>query len=434
MPGMRRRNFLTALAAPAALPSPTAPPSPAMMQAQEARGRLKIAALEFWRVEGRYEDVRGVNRQYQANPIHVYEEHRPKPYRDAEPVTGETRTSALYLKVKTDQGLEGIYGPIDREAAVVVDQQLARFVAGKDALAVETLWDQMYRSNRHSRRGHYMMAISAVDNALWDLRGRYFNAPVYRLLGGPSRAEVTAYGSCLGYSLEPEKMSARAAELKRQGYRHQKWFLAYGPGHGAEGMAKNVEMVKILRAAVGDEVDLMFDAFMGWDLNYAKAWAKQVEQYRPRWIEEAFSPDKIESFATLRRSTSIPVASGEHIYARWEAHDYLRAGALDVLQSDPEWCGGTSELVKVCALASLYDVHVIPHGHALHTPLHVVAAQSPMTCPLVENLILKMSHYHHFEKDAPVVRDGRIALPARPGFGIELDPARIEKQAKVTWS
>jgi L-alanine-DL-glutamate epimerase-like enolase superfamily enzyme len=193
-------------------------------------------------------------------------------------------------------------------------------------------------------------------------------------------------------------------------------------------------MVRNLRESVGDSVDLMFDAFMGWDLNYALAWAKQVEQYRPRWIEEAFAPDKIESFAALKRATSIPVASGEHFYGRWEVQRYLRANALNVVQADPEWCGGVSELVKICAIASAHDVHVIPHGHNIHAALHVVASQSPMTCPLVEFLILKMASYYHFDKNPPVVVDGHLALNDKPGFGIELDDAKIEKRSLLKWT
>jgi L-alanine-DL-glutamate epimerase-like enolase superfamily enzyme len=229
-------------------------------------------------------------------------------------------------------------------------------------------------------------------------------------------------------------MRERAAHLKKEGFRHQKWFLAYGPGSGTEGLQKNVEMLRHLREALGDDAEMMFDAFMGWDLNYAIMWAKQVERYRPRWIEEAFHPEKIDSFVQLRRATSIPVASGEHFYGRWEVHDYLKAGALNVVQADPEWCGGVSELVKICTLASVFDVHVVPHGHSVHSALHVVAAQSPMTCPLVEYLIIKMGSYYVFEKDPPRPLNGKIALPTRPGFGIEFDPARVDKQTLVTWS
>ncbi|MBI4875562.1 MAG: mandelate racemase [Acidobacteria bacterium] len=423
---MRRRTFFALAGAPAVLPH---------LEALQSRpsGALKIAAVEFWRLEGRRETVAGVTGQHQVQPLHVYEELRPKVFHEGTPAPRTVNASALYLKIKTDAGLEGIYGPIDKEAAIVVDQQLRGFLLGKDPLAVETLWDQMHRSNRHSRRGHFMMAISAVDNALWDLRGRYFNAPVYRLLGGPTRPSVEAYASCLGYSVEPEAARKHALEYKNQGYRNQQWFCASGPSDGAAGLARNVELVRVLREAVGPETELMFDAFNGWNLDYAIAWAKQVDQYRPRWIEEAFHPEKIESFAALRRATSVPVATGEHLYGRWEVHDYLRAGAITVVQADPEWCGGVSELVKICAVSSLFDAQVIPHGHALHAPLHVVAAQSPMTCPLVEFLLTKMTNnYYYFEKRQPTPVNGRLALPDQPGFGIEFDPAKTETVKKGT--
>ena len=405
-----RRGFLAAPLALAAVP------------------KLKIAAVELWRYEGERDSVAGVDRQHQVQALHIYEEHRPKEYADGPGKPGKARTSAIYLTLRADSGLEGIYGPVDSEAAYVINQQLKQFILGKDPLAGETLWDQMFRSNRHARGGAYMMAISAIDNAAWDLRGRFFNTPVYRLLGGPTRSRVEAYCSTLGYSVQPESIRRRAAEFKKMGFRNQKWFLAYGPGDGLAGLQKNVDLVRIGREAVGNDVNLMYDAFMGWDLDYAMAWAKQVEQYRPRWIEEAFHPDKIDSFAQLRKSTSVPVASGEHFYNRWQAFDYLKAGAISVVQADPEWCGGVSELVKICHLASLYEAQVIPHGHSVHAALHVVASQSPATCPLVEFLYSKMQSYYHFEKNAPAPVDGHIPLPEGPGFGIEIDGAKVMKK------
>ncbi len=417
---LTRRHFLAAL-----------PALPVLAQSKQ----LKIAALEIWQYKGHREEMSGVDHQFQVNPLHVYEELRPKPYHD-NPNPGRTSVAetALYLKIKTDAGVEGFYGPIDKEVAIVVHEQLRPFVLGKDALSQEKLWDEMYRSNRHSRRGHYLMAISAVDNTLWDLRGRYFQTPVYRLLGGPTRTSVEAYASCLGFSLEPDKVQTRAAQFKKEGFRYQKWFLAYGPGDGYEGLKKNVELVRIVREAAGEETELMFDAYMGWDLTYALEWAKQVERYRPRWIEEAVHAEKIDSFAQLRRSTTIPVASGEHIQGRWEVYDYLKEGALSVVQCDPEWCGGTTELQKICALASVFDVPVIPHGHSLHAALHVVASQSPGTCPLVEYLVTKMRSYYHFEKQPLVLKNAHFALPEGPGYGIELDPAKIEAQSMVSWA
>ncbi len=200
---------------------------------------------------------------------------------------------------------------------------------------------------------------------------------------------------------------------------------------------KNVDLVRRLREAVGEGTDLLFDAFMGWDLPYALAWAKEAEPFRPRWIEEAFPPDRLESFAALREATSIPVASGEHFYGRWEVERYLAARALHVVQADPEWCGGVSELVKIATLASAHDAHVVPHGHALHAALHVVASQSPATCPMGEYLLVKMAlrdhpwYFSHFEREPLRVERGEVLLTERPGFGIELDPAKVEKETRV---
>jgi L-alanine-DL-glutamate epimerase-like enolase superfamily enzyme len=395
----------------------------------------KIIAVEIWQLHGHHDNVRGIDQQYQANPLFIYDELRPKPYLDApQGTTQKSAISALYLKIKTDGGVEGLYGPIDREAAIVIDEQLRAFLMGKDALAQEKLWDQLYRSNRHARRGAFLMAISAVDNTLWDLRGRFFQTPVYRLLGGPTRTSIEAYGSCLGYSLEPEKAQARASQLRKEGFRYQKWFLAYGPGDGPEGLKKNVDLVRLLREAVGEETELMFDVYSGWDLSYTLSWAKQVERYRPRWIEEMTQAEKIDSFAQLRKGTSIPVASGEHIQGRWEVYDYLKEGALSVVQCDPEWCGGTTELQKICVLASIFDVPVIPHGHSLHAALHLIASQSPAVCPLAEYLILKMRSYYHFEKNPPAPVNAHFALPNGPGYGIELDEAKVEKRELLKWS
>jgi L-rhamnonate dehydratase len=348
-------------------------------------------------------------------------------------VTGNNKRKALYLKLHANDGTIGLYGPIDGEAAMLVDRFFKRGLIGQDPLAGEAYWDKMFRASRHSRGSHYLMALSAVDNALWDLRGRLFGLPVYRLLGG-SRKKVRAYASCLGFSQEPSALQAKARELKREGYRHQKWFVRdRGPSHGPEGVEADAKVVRLLREAVGDDVDLMFDAFWKWDLNYALAWTRRVEQYKPRWIEEPFPSANMDAFIELSRETSIPVATGEHFYGRWDVHKFLKAGAIMVVQADPEWCGGVSELVKMCALASVHSVNVIPHGHSIHAAMHVVASQPVEVCPLVEYLIHKMSNYYDFEMHQPRPVDGMLELPDRPGFGIELDESKIADIRPISW-
>ena len=398
-----------------------------------ALGTLKITNLEMFELRGEREAEVGVNAQHQVNPLDVYDELRPKVYQDKPAGTKKAPIRAIYLRIHAGDQAFGLYGPIDREVAMIIEADLRSFLIGKDALAGETLWDQMYRSNRHSRAGILLMAISAVDNTLWDLRARHYGVPVYRLLGGPTRSSVEVYASCLGFSLEPEAVKKRCLAIKGEGYRNQKWFIGYGPGSGPEGMRRNVELVRILRETLGDDTELMFDSFSGWDLTYALEWAHQVEKYRPRWMEESTHPEKIETFAALRKGTTIPIASGEHFYGRWEVERYLEAGAVQVVQADPEWCGGISELLKIGTVASLHDVPVIPHGHSIHAALHVIASQSPMTFPLGEYLINKMRSYYHFEKNPPAPVRAHIALPESPGFGIDLDPAKIESQNALKW-
>ena len=349
-------------------------------------------------------------------------------------LTAASGNTSIYLTTETKGGNKGIYGPIDADAVLLADRLLVKKVLGRNALEHEAIWNDLFDSNRHSRGSHYLMGMSAIDNLLWDLKGQIFGQPVYKILGG-NRNQVQVYGSCLGFSQEPEKMQAKARELKAEGYTHQKWFLnKTSPQDGPAVMAENVEKVRLLREALGDEADLMIDVLFNWDLPYAAAWAKRVEKYNLRWFEEPVPTANLDAFIELSRDTSVPIATGEHFYGRWDVQNFLKEGAIQVVQADPEWCGGVSELVKICAIASVYGAHVIPHGHSVHAAMHVVASQSPDVCPLVEYLIGKMNgNYYYFEKNKPRPINGKLILPNRPGFGIELDSSKINKREKITW-
>jgi L-alanine-DL-glutamate epimerase-like enolase superfamily enzyme len=430
---VNRRRFLSALGlyagaattttATALTPAQSIPANPRPAQPTAA---LKIQSVDILELHGHYTAESGVDHQAQVNPEDIYDDLRPPIYSDKPGGTAEVKTEAIYLRIRTAAGIDGLYGPIERDAARVVYDDLRPFLIGKDALAGEALWDQMYRSSRHSRDGFFMMAISAVDNTLWDIRGKFFGVPVWRLLGGPTRQQVEFYASALGSALHLDAVMKRCLQLRDMGFRYQKWFMGYGPGSGEEGMRKNVELVKTLRETLGEDYELMFDMYSGWDQNYALEWAKRVEQYRPKWMEEITHPEKIESFAEIHRMTSIPIAAGEHFYGRWEVERYLQANALSVVQADPEWCGGISELLKIGTVASLHDIPVLPHGHSLRAAAHTIFSQSPMTFPLGEYLVLKMQPYHHFEKNPPVVENAHMTLPTNPGFDVVLDEGKVE--------
>ena len=430
---MHRREFLQSLAAGGTLAFLPAFTREAFATAA-SDDALLISEVEVLRLSGTHELVRGLNRQYQVQPLHVYEERRPKPFKDPPEGTRPERLplTQYYVRIRTRGGAEGLYGLDEKEVLPVLLGNLRPLVIGQHALAVERIWDQMYRSNRHARAGHYMMAISAIDNALWDLRGRVFGAPVFRLLGGPTQMPVPVYGSCLGFSIDPPLAAKRAVELKKAGFNRQKWFMGYGPGDGARGMDLNVQLVRSLREALGEDVQIMFDAYQGWDLQYAIEWCRKVEQYRPYFVEEAVPMSDLESFIRLSQSTTVPIATGEHLYGRWEAEQFFKVNALQVIQADPEWCGGLSETVKVANLASVHGVKLLPHCHNIHAALAVVASQSPEMCPFGEYLINYVPEKLHFIKDPPLTSNGFVQLSEKPGFGIELDPAKVEKQEVLT--
>ncbi|MEQ7008753.1 enolase C-terminal domain-like protein [Actinopolymorpha sp. B17G11] len=383
---------------------------------------MKITAVEILRLRGPAPERPSWYRQ--SRPLAHYPEHAPTSRwqsRSAHPGVQE----ADYLQIRAGDHL-GLYGPVDRPASTVVTNELRDFLIGKDPRAIAIVWDQMYRRDRHSRSSYPMMAISAVDNALWDLAGRLHGVPVYELLGGPRAATVEAYASTLGTSLDEGAAEDRARALADNGFAYQKWFFAYGPGDGPAGMTANVDLARRLRTAVGDDVELMFDAFMSWNLPYAREWLRRAGQFRPYWLEEPLPPDQLEATATLNRESEVPISAGEHLYGRWEAQRYLAAGAVSILQSDPEWCGGVSELVHISTVGSLHGVPVIPHGHGIRAALHVVASQPPSICPRVEYLLEFMPFKLHFEQVVPTPVDGRITLGTEPGFGIAFDESRID--------
>jgi len=346
---------------------------------------------------------------------------------------GRYRIETVFVEIETDDGALGIGGPIPLEQAFLIDRDLRPLLLGSDALAHEVVWDVLYRASVHGRKGLTMMAISAVDCALWDLKGRVLGQPVYRLLGGPSRTEIPAYASMLGYSIEPERAAARAREAVQQGYRAMKWFFRHGPTAGREGMIKNAQLVSALRGAVGDEVDIMLDCWMSWDVPYTIAMAERLEDYEPRWLEEPVLPDKIESYAEIRRQVRVPISGGEHEYTRWGLKQLMDAEAVDVLQPDIYWAGGITEMLKILALASTYDLPVIPHGHSTPASAHLIASQPANLCPLLEYLI-KWNEIHQFFLKAPIKpKNGIVTVPETPGLGMDLDADKIEEERELSF-
>ena len=396
---------------------------------------MRIGDVRLRHVSGRMRFEGDFWEERLIRPVDVYPKYRAQgPEVLPKTDDGAYRIETFFVEIESDEGVVGIGGPIPREQAFLIDADLKPHLIGADPLAHEVVWDTLYRVSVHGRKGLTMMAISAVDCALWDLKGRYFNTPVYRLLGGPTRSEIRAYASALGYSVEPDRAAERAREFVRQGYTATKWFFRNGPADGPQGMVRNSQLVSALRGAIGDEVDLMLDCWMSWDVPYTVAMAERLEDYEPRWLEEPVLPDKIESYAAIRRQVRVPISGGEHEYTRWGLKALMDAEAVDVLQPDIYWAGGITEMLKICALASTYDLPVIPHGHSTPASAHLIASQPTSVCPLLEYLV-KWNEIHQFFLKTPLKPErGVVRIPETPGLGMDLDEAKIETQQVMHWA
>jgi L-alanine-DL-glutamate epimerase-like enolase superfamily enzyme len=393
---------------------------------------MKITDTLLFQVSGHWTGLAFPPGNRQAQLLDIYPEFNAQSWAKSRP-DGPQQIHEIYLEIQTDATISGLFGPIDEYQAYMIHRFLRPLLKGRDPLATETLHDQMLRLHRHGRSGMFMTGLSPVDCALWDLKGKAWNQPIYRLLGGPTRPAVPAYASMLGFSVEPEEAAVIAREYKSQGFTAQKWFFRYGPADGETGKEKNVALARLLREAVGPYYPLMFDAFMGWDMPYATEMTRSMEVFNPTWLEEPIPPERVGSFSKLKAATRTPIATGEHVYTRWQVKELLTNQAVDFIQTDPDWTGGITELVKICALASAFDVPVVAHGHSLLAALHVAGSQSPSSVPMVEYLIQHQARKQFFHAPSYAPQNGLIELPDLPGLGLVLDDSKIEAKKALAF-
>ena len=399
---------------------------------------MKIAKVELRELNGTLKTEKPFWEERLVRPIDIYPEYRSDTLADWDEKRGVLYSSqegsalpisAVFVEIVTDNGIRGIGGPIDHSQAHIIKEQLSHLLINKDPLAIERLWDQMHRFQVHGRQGTPMIALSAVDCALWDLKGKYFKEPVYKIIGGPTRDKIPAYASMLGFAVEDMGLvKERALEFKEKGFKAQKWFFRHGPMSGTDGFKKNVSMVKTLRETLGEDYDIMLDCWQSWDLNYAMKVTSHIEEYQPRWLEEVAMPDRIDTYRQLRERTTIPLSGAEHEYTRWGFKRFIDQEALDILQPDIYWAGGLSETLKIANYASVHDLITIPHGHSSRAGINFSVTQSPIHTPYQEYLE-KWNTIHQFFLKNPIVPDnGYIYLPKEIGMGMEYDQSKIESE------
>jgi D-galactarolactone cycloisomerase len=342
---------------------------------------------------------------------------------------------AGYGEAKVHVGSAGDYAAL----CALVEHELRPLLIGEDPDRVAGLWQKLYNGSRagHARehgrsfptlgrRGITLSAISGIDIALWDLLGKRLDTPVYQLLGGRCRDRIRAYAS--GGWAGPDEIGAEGRRYVEMGYRA----IKIRSGLNDRSLAVSAERVRVLREAVGPDVEIMIDCHGTLSVAEAKRLCRKIEPYDVAWFEEPTPIDFPDGMRQVRESTDIPIAAGESEQTRYAFRDLLLAGAVDVVQPDLAICGGLSEARHIASLASAYQVQVAPHlwGGALlfAAGLHLAAATPNVT-------ILELSHGHN-----PLLRemvpekfdlvDGGIEVNDRPGLGVTPDPAFVAEYTR----
>jgi L-rhamnonate dehydratase len=352
-----------------------------------------------------------------ANPMSGY-----PAYKEKRSSWGIGVLGSLVVEIETADGTVGVAtGSGGAPAAWLIKHHLSRFVVGADARDVNRIWDQLFRASLpYGRKGLPIMAVSAVDLALWDTVGKVRQEPVYHLIGGLSREEITFY--CTGPAPDA---------VKALGFWGAKVPLPHSHFDGEAGLEQNVAYLTAQRELVGPDFPLMVDCYMSLSVPYAIRLAEACKPLGIYWWEEVLPPDDIEGFRLIKQAhPTLKWTAGEHEYTRFGFRRLIEERMLDILQPDVMWVGGLTELLRIAAHASAYDIPVVPHGSGPYS-YHFIASQTgPAFCEYVAaspdgRSILPIFGDLFEGEDLP--QDGRLRVSEAPGFGMQLaDRARLQ--------
>jgi len=323
----------------------------------------------------------------------------------------------VFVRVQTDDGLTGygVTGGTQRSATVgLINREAGPMVVGKSPLETERLWHELFRGlNPRFQTGAWSSAVSAIDIALWDLKGKILGQPVWRLLGGNSqRVEAYITFGLLEYSRE--QLVEVAQMVTSQGHDKLKMVVAIDRGRN---VAEDTARVRGVREAVGDGVELMVDANYLFDLPHARDLAGRLEPYRITWFEEPVYGNDARLLAQLRKQTNVPISAGQNEGHKWRHIELLLHEAVDILQPNVCWVGGYTEGVKVAHMAQAFNVPIANGGGWPHHNMHLIAAVANGW--RVEFHYLMWMAGNAIFQDPPQPEAGWVTLPDRPGLGLE---------------
>ncbi|MBT3358605.1 MAG: galactonate dehydratase [Rhodospirillales bacterium] len=347
----------------------------------------------------------------------------------------------LFLKIETDEGISGWGEPVlegKAETVCACVDELSDFLIGKDPLQIEDHWQVMYRGGFYRGGGILMSAISGIDQALWDIKGKYHDAPIHQLMGGKCRDRIRTY-SWIGGD-RPDDVANAAKDARARGFSAIKM-------NGTEELqivdtfAKVddvVERVAAIRDALGKSMDIAVDFHGRVHKPMAKVLIRELEPFRLLFIEEPVLSEHLDHLRDITKSSNVPIATGERLFSRWDFKTLLAEGGADIIQPDLSHAGGITECKKIASMAEAYDVALAPH-----CPLGPIALaaclQVDATC--YNAFIQEQSLGIHYNKTNDILdyltdpgvfayKDGFVDIPEGPGLGIEINEDYVIKRAE----
>lgn len=343
----------------------------------------------------------------------------------------------IFIKISTDEGIEGwgeMISGTKTDTVVAGAYEMGKRIIGRNPFEIERIWQELHRS--FFRGGPINGTIvSGIEMALWDIKGKALNVPVYELLGGAARDRIMVY-SWIGGD-RPDDVVREAIDRRDRGFKAIK-MNATEELHYIDSFDKIqavVDRVKSIRDAVGFDLNIGVDFHGRVHKGMAKVLAKELEPYKLMFLEEVVLPENEEAFREIANHTSTPLATGERLYSRWEFKNLLKEGAIDIIQPDIALCGGILETRKIAAMAEAFDVAVAPH--APYGPIALAATLQLDVC--TPNVFIQEQslgiHYNKgfdlldFVKNKEIFqyKDGYLEIPKGPGLGLEIDEELVEK-------
>ena len=345
----------------------------------------------------------------------------------------------LFVKVDTDAGVSGwgeCYTQSDRDQSIVAHvEQLGRYLLGRDPMNIKHFTHMAYHDFAGKRGAmDFYSALSGLEQALWDVVGKHFNTPVYNLLGGACREKIRVYANgWSGGARTPEDYAERALEIVARGFTALKFDPFPGPWRthiSRQAEEQAVETVRVVREAVGPDVELLIEVHRRLAPMHAVRVAQAIEPYRPFWYEEPVSARNVDALAACRRDIRLPIVTGEELYTKAEFREVFEKQAADIINPDICNCGGLLELKEIAAMAEPYFVTVSPHNYN-STTIGLAATLQLAAC--IPNFLITEYFVNFEERGAEItveplrVYGGYITLPQRPGLGVELRQEALER-------